>query len=284
MTASGFDWGGAFDRSQGALAYVPRASVGFDLFNPSSYHEIVDNPGKVISQAAKDVSHPDKLVANAAKQLGPIVDAAKMIASNAIGLVSLIPGLGTGVAGALSAGLAVLEGGSPLDIAIRTAYGALPIPPGIKQFTDLVLDGIIALIDAGGNLGQAAVLAIKNTLLAKVPDFAKGMATSAFDTLAHLVIQGTSGKPTVAVTGKPVPAVHAKAIQAAHAAGKPLPPHITPVPPTAKAHLAIHLALGTKPAVAPPPAIPGPAPKKKDFASIVRSQKPIIERSGVRVA
>jgi len=42
---------------------------------------------------------------------------------------------GTGISAAIGAGLAALEGGSPLEIAIRTAYGATPIPPGIGQLT-----------------------------------------------------------------------------------------------------------------------------------------------------
>jgi hypothetical protein len=283
MTVDSFDWGAAFDRAKGARPSMRRAAVvgavvGFDLFNPSSYHEIVDNPGKVVSQAAKDVSHPDQLIKHTAQELGPIIDAAKMVASNAIGLVSLIPGIGTGVAGALSAGLAVLEGGSPLDMAIRTAYGVLPIPPGVKNFTDIVLDGVLALLDAGGNLGQAAVLAVKSTLLKKIPDFAKGIATQAFDTLAHLVLQAVSGKPTVAAHSKSLPAVHVKAIQLAHAKAKPLPPHVTPVPPTSKAHLAIHIGLALKKPPAPPPGAP------PDLAALVRTQAPKVTRSTVHFA
>jgi len=285
MSVDGFDFGGAFDRARGARPAMRRAAVvggdvvGFDLFNPSSYHEVVDNPGKVVSEAAKNLSHPDKLISNAAHSLQPILDAAKSVASNAIGAVSLIPGIGTGVAAALSAGLAVLEGGSPLDIAIKTAYGALPIPPGVKQFTDLVLDAVLALLDAGGNLEQAAVTAIKAGVMGKIPDFAKGIAGSAFDTLAHLVIQAVSGKPTIAAHSKPLPAVHVKAIQLAHAKGKPLPAHVTPVPTTAKAHLAVHLGLVLK--KPPAPAQPAARATPNELVSLVKTLRPEVVRSTV---
>lgn len=286
MTIDGFDFGGAFDRTHGVYArresaVVGGAIVGFDLFNPSTYHEVVDNPGKVANEAAKNLSHPDQLIKNAAHSMQPILDAAKSVMSNAIGAISLIPGIGTGVAAALSAGLAVLEGGSPLDIAIKTAYGALPIPPGVKQFTDLVLDAVLGLLDtltSGGSFEAAAVTGIKNTVMAKVPEFAKGIAGSAFDTLAHLVIQAFSGKPTMAASGKKLTPVQVKAAQIAHKAGKPQPPHITPIPVTSKAHLAVHLGLVLK---KPPAPAPGKPATPTDLATLVRTVKPVVTRATV---
>lgn len=236
------------------LFFLPTSeSVGFDLFNPSTYHEVVDNPGKVVSEAAKNLSHPDQLVRNAAHSLQPIVDGAKALASNAVGIISLIPGIGTGVAAALSAGLAVLEGGSPLDIAIRTAYGALPIPPGVRMATDVVLNAVLGLVDAGGNVGAAGLAALRNGILSKVPDFARGLAGSAFDTLAHLVVQAVSSKPTTAATSKVLTAPQIRGAQHAHQAGKPLPSHLTPIAPKAKTQLAVHLALAASPLYAGAP-------------------------------
>lgn len=274
MSALGMDVGYAFDRALRARPALRReeASVGFDLFNPSTYHEVVDNPGKVVSEAASNLTHPDVLKANAARSLGPVLQAADVVASNAIALVSLIPGLGTGVAAALSAGLAALEGGSPLAIAIKVAYGALPIPPGIKVFTDIVLNGVLALIDNPRNLGAAALAGIRNTLLAKVPDVAKSMAASAFDTLAHLILGALESKPTLATTAKKLaPAAH-KTIQLAHRAARPLPPHVTPIPPKAQATLAVHIGLALK-----PPA----AASSSDRATLVRTLRPQIVRSTV---
>jgi hypothetical protein len=215
---------------------------GFNVFDPSSYHTIVEDPGKVLQDAAQNLSHPDRLIANTSKALAPIASLAKSIASNAIGAISLIPGIGTGVAAALSAGLAVLEGGSPLDIAIKTAYGAIPIPPGVKQFTDIVLDAVLSLLDAGGNVGNAAIALLKNETLGKLPDFAQGPASSVFDTLAHLFVQATSGNPTIAVTSKAMNPQAIAATAIAAATGQALPPHVTPVAPKAAAHLALALA------------------------------------------
>lgn len=233
--------------------------VGFNLFDPSSYHEVVDNPGKVLSEAAHAVTHPDQVIANAAKALAPIADIAKSIASNAVGAVSLIPGIGTGVAAALSAGLAILEGGSPLDIAIKTAYGAIPIPPGVKQFTDVVVSAVLNLLHMGGNLGAAAVKTLRDQTIGKLPGFAQSLAGQVFDTLAHLFVQAVTGKPTLAVTSAPLTAAQKAAAAAMHQAGHPLPPHLTPLPPTSHHALALHLVPAMLAGAGQAPKLPGTA-------------------------
>jgi hypothetical protein len=235
--------------------------VGFDLFNPSTYHEVVENPGKVAAQAVTNMAHPDQLVRNAAHSLGPVLDVAKFLASNTASIVSLVPGLGTPISSAISAGLAALEGGSALDIAIQAAYGLIPIPPGIKYATDIVLDAVLALLDHPQNIADAAMAALRRTVMDRVPDFARGMAGQVFDTLAHLVLQAVGGKPTIATSNKPVPVVKAKAMQSAHAAGRPMPAGVALVAPTAKAHLTLHLASAIKAGVVP--SIP---PPKKPLA------------------
>jgi hypothetical protein len=98
------------------------------------------------------------------------------------GVVSLWPGLGTVVSAALSAGLAILDGGGLLEIAIKTAYGAIPIPPGIRTITDAVLDGVLSLAKKGSNLTEAALAAARDA----VPD---GLPRQVFDTLANLVVR-----------------------------------------------------------------------------------------------
>ena len=239
-------------------------TVGFDLFNPSSYHEVVDNPGKVAAQAAQNLTHPDQLVRNAAHSLGPVLDVAKFLASNTAAIVSLVPGLGTPISSAISSGLALLEGGSPLDIAIHAAYGLIPIPPGLKNVTDVVVDALVALLDHPQDIGDAMMAGLRKATLDHVPDFARGIAGQVFDTLAHLILQAVGGKPTMAVSQKPLAAVHAKALQAAHKAGAPLPKTIALVSPTSKAHLALHFGMAIKagavPSIPPPKkAIPFPA-------------------------
>ena len=98
------------------------------------------------------------------------------------GVISLFPGIGTGISAALSAGMAILDGGGLLEIAIKTAYGAIPIPPGIRTITDAVLDGVLSLATKGGSLTDAAIAAARDA----VPN---GMPRDVFDTLANLVVK-----------------------------------------------------------------------------------------------
>ena len=107
---------------------------------------------------------------------------AKSELSLAQSVVSLVPGVGTGISSAIGAGVAALESGNPLDIAIRTAYGAIPIPPGIRQITDTVVDGVLALIEHPHNLTDVAVQVVRD----KVPH---GLPRDVFDTLVQLVVK-----------------------------------------------------------------------------------------------
>ena len=107
------------------------------------------------------------------------------------GVVSLVPGIGTGISSAISAGLAVLEGGGPLEIAIKTAYGALPIPPGIRQVTDVVLDTVLDLAFHHASLTDVVV----NVARDEVPS---GFPRDVFDTLVNIVVKH---RPIVQVAG-----------------------------------------------------------------------------------
>jgi hypothetical protein len=102
--------------------------------------------------------------------------------SMAQGVVSLVPGIGTGVSAAISAGLAALEGGSPLEIAIHTAYGAIPIPLGIRSATDSALSAVLALAANPHALSDVAVQVARD----RVP---AGFARDVFDTLVHIVVK-----------------------------------------------------------------------------------------------
>ena len=102
--------------------------------------------------------------------------------SAAQGIVSLVPGIGTGVSSAIGAGLAALEGGKPLEIAIKAAYGAIPIPPGIRQITDVVLNAIIGLIEHPHDLTDVALHVARD----RVPS---GLPREVFDTLAQVVLK-----------------------------------------------------------------------------------------------
>jgi hypothetical protein len=106
---------------------------------------------------------------------------AKQQLSIAQGVVSLIPGVGTGISAAISAGLAVLEGGGALEVAIRTAYGAIPIPPGIRQVTDTVVDTVLKIAFHHESLTDVVV----NVARDQIPE---GLPRHVFDTLINLVV------------------------------------------------------------------------------------------------
>jgi hypothetical protein len=97
-------------------------------------------------------------------------------------VVSLVPGVGTGISAALGAGVAALEGGNPIELAIRIAYGAIPIPPGIRQITDTVVDGVLALIEHPHDLTDVVVQIARD----KVPH---GLPRDVFDTLVQLIVK-----------------------------------------------------------------------------------------------
>jgi hypothetical protein len=96
-------------------------------------------------------------------------------------VTSVVPGIGSGIGAAIGTGLAILDGGSPLDIAIHAAYGAIPIPPGIRDVTDAVLDAVLSLAHQG-SVTDAALAAARNAAPA-------GLPRDVFDTLAQLVIK-----------------------------------------------------------------------------------------------
>jgi hypothetical protein len=105
---------------------------------------------------------------------------AKHQLSLAESVISLVPGIGTGISSAISAGLAVLHGGSPIEIAIHAAYGAIPIPPGVRQATDTVLDTVLRLVLHGAPLTDVAIHEARDEVPAGIP-------RDVFDTLIHLV-------------------------------------------------------------------------------------------------
>jgi hypothetical protein len=97
------------------------------------------------------------------------------------GVASLIPGIGTGVSAAIGAGIGILEGGGSLEIALHTAYGAIPIPPGLREVTDGVLDGVLALAHHG-RITDAALAGARNAI-------PSGLPRDVFDTLVKLVVR-----------------------------------------------------------------------------------------------
>jgi len=101
-------------------------------------------------------------------------------AKAAQGVISLIPGIGTGISAAIGVGVGILEGGGAIDVAITAAYGAIPIPAGIRQITDAVLGAVLSLIHHPHDLTDALIAGARNAVPAGVP-------RDVFDTLANLI-------------------------------------------------------------------------------------------------
>ncbi len=191
------------------------AGSPFDSFNYrgafNRAHGVRDEVGSFFGDIAKGIKSVAKEVSKVTKVVAPILSAVQ-------GVVSLIPGIGTGISAAIGAGLAILSGGGLLDIAVHTAYGAIPIPAGVRNLTDIALDAAMSLIHTH-DLGEAVLAGIK----AKIP---KGIPQQVFDTLAHIIIQAVHKKPTHAVVTHPPTHTGApstiKALPPVHA------PHIAP--------------------------------------------------------
>lgn len=138
---------------------------------------------------------------------------AKQDLQTAQGVISLFPGIGTGISAAIGAGLAILDGGGALEIAIKTAYGMIPIPPGIRQVTDTVLDAVLALIEHPNDLSEVAIQVVRD----KIP---AGLPRDVFDTLAHIVvkhvpIQKAAGQLAEHFVAQYAPALGGKSVEEA---------------------------------------------------------------------
>lgn len=268
---------------------APPVTLGWDLFK-----DVIAPAGDFVSHLASgSVKAATGLQANfkvdLSKTLSDIGEGAKQVLSAAQGVISLIPGIGTGISSAISAGLALLSGGSPLDIAVKAAYGAIPIPPGLRQATDIVVDAALALTHTS-NLADAGIATARTAVLDRLPGPAKDIGGTVFDTLAHLVLGSTHNQPThAAVTPSPVrgfpgkvsvlrtPAHYAVLSQVAkrQAVAKALPP---------KRVIALHIPVAKKPtvlpvrAMAPTPQKPLPAPKPLALSAIVAIARPEVIR------
>jgi hypothetical protein len=159
---------------QGAL----NAAVPLDLLKP------IPGLGS-IAQMAKSFSPLSSMgkLATAALHgnMAGVLDVAKTELSHLQSVAAMVPGLGTGVSMAIGAAEALLSGGNPIELALRAAYGAIPIPPGIRDVTDVVLETIIALVH-GGNITDIALTVARD----RVP---AGLPRDVFDTLAQIIVR-----------------------------------------------------------------------------------------------
>lgn len=107
------------------------------------------NLGHFLGDVAKfPVTAPVTLVTHPKQALHDVEKAVKdaePILSMVQGVVSMVPGVGTGFSAAIGAATGLLDGGGLLGAAIKAAYGAIPIPDGMRQITDPIVDAVIAL-------------------------------------------------------------------------------------------------------------------------------------------
>jgi uncharacterized membrane protein YgcG len=246
-----------------------------------------------VKTLAVDVKDPAKFARDLVKIAKDAAKIEKFVLQQAEGIVSLVPGLGTAVSTAIAAGLAVLEGGNPLDMAIKIAYGAIPIPPGIRSFTDIVLQAVLDILDAflksGTNLDKVLSRLLAEELTKILPDDIKKAGTDVIAALAPTVLQALTGKlpsPTAAAAaaaqaaGLPasLPAAAQAAAQAtglptslpavAQAAGLPaaLPTSLPAAAQAAGLPTSLPAALPTVPGVT------GVGDKASDFVALLQSQ------------
>jgi len=134
------------------------------------------NISRDLRDLSKDLKHFSRDLIDDVKKFGP------MILSEVQGLISLVPGIGTGISSAIGLAMALIEGGSPLEIAIRAAYGAIPIPPGIRNVTDPIVDGAIRFAEHPHDFTDVAI----NTVRDQIPG---GLPREVFDTLVKVIIK-----------------------------------------------------------------------------------------------
>lgn len=161
-----------------------RSAVVFTIDRIKSTYQLVENvvDGKNIF---------DSLVRYGRTTIDDYVNFTKNQAKFVQAILPFIPGVGSGISAAIGAGLALLEGGSPLEIAIRAAYGAIPIPPGVRNVTDSVLEAALSLI-RGESITDALILAVRQ----QTPE---GLPRDIFDTLVQVIIKG---KPVLKAGGE----------------------------------------------------------------------------------
>jgi peptidoglycan hydrolase-like protein with peptidoglycan-binding domain len=181
---------------------------------------------------------------------------AEHVLSAVQGVASVIPGIGTGISTAIGAAEGLLDGGGLLDVALRAAYGAIPIPDGMRQVTDPILDAVIGLIKSHGNITETALIVIRD----RVPS---GLPRDVFDTLVRIVEKKRHIDKTPADTHAHMVASYTQGKDAAIEQG--LQRH---VPPEVREHLrrlpprtaVFPPAERPRPPAPPPPLRPGETP------------------------
>lgn len=180
----------------------PVVGVGFHINVGHLLKGVVKDVGKIATApvhiAVEAVKDPKKLIHDAIHIAKDVVKVEKFVLEQAEGICSLVPGLGTAISTAIAAGLAVLEGGGVIEIAIKIAYGAIPIPPGVKTFTDLVLGAVIDVVNAilkgGGDLAKVLERLMAEEMARAFPEDVRVAGTNMLAALTPTVLQALTGK------------------------------------------------------------------------------------------
>ena len=160
-------------------------------------HQVSGAAKFVTKVGGEAFTNPLQAIRDIKTEVGKVAKVAKFLLEQTQGLISLVPGIGTGISTAIGAALAVLEGGSPLDMAIKIAYSAIPIPPGIKVFTDLVLGATLDIINAlvkGGDMMKVLERLIAEELSRALPESIRSAGTTVLTTLGPTVLAAVTGK------------------------------------------------------------------------------------------
>jgi hypothetical protein len=122
-----------------AVTKIPIVGAPLKTIYSASYH-VVTGPARLVS----DIAHGKRIDKAVLSRLSESVKDAKAVAPYAQAVVSLVPGVGTGVSGVLGAGLA-LANGQRIDHAILEGVSSsLPGGPLAKAALHAAVDGIHA--------------------------------------------------------------------------------------------------------------------------------------------
>ncbi len=172
------------------------------------------NPATTLARVAQAGLHGD---------VGALVKIAKEEVAQFQAVASMIPGIGTGVSTAIGLAEALLNGGNPIEVALRAAYAAIPIPPGLREVTDTVFDAVLALLH-GQSLTDVALTVARD----RIP---QGLPRDVFDTLVQIIVRH---KPILKAAEEL--AVH-EATKAAEGIGPALQKNLSKLAPDVLSHL-----------------------------------------------
>jgi peptidoglycan hydrolase-like protein with peptidoglycan-binding domain len=165
--------GGAFAAIGSGLASVGKAvgsaavSLGKATFN------VYASPVKL----AADIAQGKNVLDSVKSGIKTNIESAKTVAPYAAAVVSFVPGVGSGVSGAIQAGLALANGQSITDALVAGVKGAIPGGPIAQQAFSTAYN-----LAKGQNISEAALSALREQLPGG------DVAKTAFDTavaLAH---------------------------------------------------------------------------------------------------